>query len=406
MVPPGMVKCTWCGNPVEADGRLPAGRARRRPRRRLLPPRARGAVGDAGRSLGGGRAARAERDRHHPDMRSLRRRAGGGAPASWCAIAASTASPTGSAAWTTCWSGRKRGEGGSKRFVTPLYCRSFSRGAALLPFESLNPAPDHGQIRNRRRLSALRHRRAGGQQERRAPDPRGVAADRGRARGRQRPAHPRRRVDAGAARGPRRERHAGATITRSSLRASNISSTDVDAELASRIRASFLLAGPLLARTGEARIPPPGGDFIGRRRLDPHLDALQALGAQVAPRHARTRCGRRNGLRGCDFFMDEASVMATENTLMAAALDAGHDDDPQRRIRAARAEPRAPAGEHGRAHRRHRLQRAHGARPQAAGRRATWTSRPTTSRSGASWRSQRSPAGRCASRTPSRTTSR
>ena len=66
-----------------------------------------------------------------------------------------------------------------------------------------------------------------------------------------------------------------------SLRASSLSSADVDAELAGRIRASFLLAGPLLARTGEARIPPPGGDFIGRRRLDPHLDALRALGAQV-----------------------------------------------------------------------------------------------------------------------------
>src|SRR4051812_17110276 len=65
------------------------------------------------------------------------------------------------------------------------------------------------------------------------------------------------------------------------LRASSVTSTDVDAELAGRIRASFLLAGPLVARTGEARLPPPGGDFIGRRRLDPHLDALRALGAQI-----------------------------------------------------------------------------------------------------------------------------
>ena len=106
------------------------------------------------------------------------------------------------------------------------------------------------------------------------------------------------------------------------LRASSITSTEVDAELAGRIRASFLLAGPLLARAGEARIPPPGGDFIGRRRLDPHLDALRALGAQVHLDRVYEMWAPQ-GLRGCDFFMDEASVMATENTLMAAALAQG-----------------------------------------------------------------------------------
>src|SRR5205807_2000899 len=56
---------------------------------------------------------------------------------------------------------------------------------------------------------------------------------------------------------------------------------EVDAELSERIRASFLLAGPLLARFGRASMPPPGGDVIGRRRLDPHLDAFRALGATV-----------------------------------------------------------------------------------------------------------------------------
>ena len=60
-----------------------------------------------------------------------------------------------------------------------------------------------------------------------------------------------------------------------------VTEVSVDEELASRIRASFLLAGPLLARFGEARMPPPGGDFIGRRRLDPHLDAFRELGARV-----------------------------------------------------------------------------------------------------------------------------
>src|SRR3954471_13941190 len=89
-----------------------------------------------------------------------------------------------------------------------------------------------------------------------------------------------------------------------------------------RIRASFLIAGPLLARFGRAEIPPPGGDVIGRRRLDPHLDAFRALGATVASNRVyRIEAG--DGLRACDFFMDEPSVMGTENALMAAALTPG-----------------------------------------------------------------------------------
>ena len=94
------------------------------------------------------------------------------------------------------------------------------------------------------------------------------------------------------------------------LKAATISTTEVDAELAGRIRASFLLAGPLLARVREATMPPPGGDFIGRRRLDPHLDALRALGAQVHLDRAYEMWAPQ-GLRPTDFFMDEASVMAT-----------------------------------------------------------------------------------------------
>src|SRR5688572_2972968 len=65
------------------------------------------------------------------------------------------------------------------------------------------------------------------------------------------------------------------------LDASGATKTEVDAGLAERIRASFLTAGPLLARFGAAVMPPPGGDVIGRRRLDPHLDAFRALGAEV-----------------------------------------------------------------------------------------------------------------------------
>jgi UDP-N-acetylglucosamine 1-carboxyvinyltransferase len=106
------------------------------------------------------------------------------------------------------------------------------------------------------------------------------------------------------------------------IRADGIEATDVDRDLSERIRASFLLAGPLLARHGRALMPPPGGDVIGRRRLDPHLDAFKALGATVE--HDRDiLLTAPKGLAPCDFLMDEPSVMATENALMAAALAPG-----------------------------------------------------------------------------------
>jgi UDP-N-acetylglucosamine 1-carboxyvinyltransferase len=106
------------------------------------------------------------------------------------------------------------------------------------------------------------------------------------------------------------------------LRADEVDHTDVDPECADRIRASFLLAGPLLARFGKADMPPPGGDVIGRRRLDPHLDAFRALGAEVRAKRWY-ELSAPDGLHACDFFMDEPSVMATENALMAAALTPG-----------------------------------------------------------------------------------
>jgi len=107
-----------------------------------------------------------------------------------------------------------------------------------------------------------------------------------------------------------------------SLRADAVDHTDVDPEWSERIRASFLLAGPLLARCGEAEMPVPGGDVIGRRRLDPHLDAFRALGASVRVERGY-KIEARSGLRACDFFMDEPSVMATENAIMAAAMTPG-----------------------------------------------------------------------------------
>ncbi|HUO71987.1 MAG TPA: UDP-N-acetylglucosamine 1-carboxyvinyltransferase [Solirubrobacteraceae bacterium] len=108
-----------------------------------------------------------------------------------------------------------------------------------------------------------------------------------------------------------------------SVDSSTVDSQIVDRELSERIRASFLLAGPLLARFGHAYMPPPGGDVIGRRRLDPHLDAFRALGATVKHGLDIELEAPAAGLRNCDFLMDEPSVMATENALMAAALTPG-----------------------------------------------------------------------------------
>jgi UDP-N-acetylglucosamine 1-carboxyvinyltransferase len=108
-----------------------------------------------------------------------------------------------------------------------------------------------------------------------------------------------------------------------SVNAASVDHTEIDRELGERIRASFLLAGPLLARFGRATMPPPGGDVIGRRRLDPHLDAFRALGAVVHHGRDIQIETSRPGLQPCDFLMDEPSVMATENALMAATLTPG-----------------------------------------------------------------------------------
>src|SRR5947209_7261873 len=105
------------------------------------------------------------------------------------------------------------------------------------------------------------------------------------------------------------------------VQAGSLTSHELDAALATRIRASFLLAGPLLARAGRAIVPPPGGDVIGRRRLDPHIHALTELGAEIEL-NGRYEM-RTDGLRGKHVFLDEASVMATENAVMAASLARG-----------------------------------------------------------------------------------
>jgi UDP-N-acetylglucosamine 1-carboxyvinyltransferase len=107
------------------------------------------------------------------------------------------------------------------------------------------------------------------------------------------------------------------------LHAAGVTQVAPDESLSARIRASFLLAGPLLARFGEARMPPPGGDFIGRRRLDPHLDAFRDMGARIEGDREIVVSRPADGLKPCGIFMDEPSVMATENALMAAALTPG-----------------------------------------------------------------------------------
>jgi UDP-N-acetylglucosamine 1-carboxyvinyltransferase len=105
------------------------------------------------------------------------------------------------------------------------------------------------------------------------------------------------------------------------VQAADVVRQGVNPELASRMRASFLLAGPLLARFGRVTMPPPGGDIIGRRRLDPHMHAFAELGAEIEVDGQYDIRAER--LHAAEVFLDEASVMATENAVMAAVLAPG-----------------------------------------------------------------------------------
>ncbi len=108
---------------------------------------------------------------------------------------------------------------------------------------------------------------------------------------------------------------------RVTLQADAIKTTRLDRALCAKVRSAILFAGPLLARCGRASICQPGGDGIGRRRLDTHVNGLRALGATLSRRngfHFRT-----TGLVGRDILLDESSVTATENLLMAAVLAKG-----------------------------------------------------------------------------------
>ncbi|MFO7848691.1 MAG: UDP-N-acetylglucosamine 1-carboxyvinyltransferase [Spirochaetia bacterium] len=105
------------------------------------------------------------------------------------------------------------------------------------------------------------------------------------------------------------------------LQAGDIVSSEIPPEIAKHVRASILFAGPLLARTGKVLLPPPGGDVIGRRRLDTHFLAFTSLGVRVEIDGVFKLTA--NKLVGEDIFLDEASVTATENALMAAAASSG-----------------------------------------------------------------------------------
>jgi UDP-N-acetylglucosamine 1-carboxyvinyltransferase len=105
------------------------------------------------------------------------------------------------------------------------------------------------------------------------------------------------------------------------VQAAGVTKTEADEELSDLLRASFLLGGPLLARFGRAVLYPPGGDSIGRRRLDTHIHAFEQLGASISVGHRFELHADR--LQGKRIFLDEASVMGTENAVMAATFARG-----------------------------------------------------------------------------------
>jgi UDP-N-acetylglucosamine 1-carboxyvinyltransferase len=108
------------------------------------------------------------------------------------------------------------------------------------------------------------------------------------------------------------------------VHASQVRPADLDPDICRKIRASILLAGPMVARTGELQLPPPGGDVIGRRRVDTHILALRSLGAEAKyDRSQKAFTFSATQLSGSNILLDEASVTATENAIMAAVTASG-----------------------------------------------------------------------------------
>ena len=108
------------------------------------------------------------------------------------------------------------------------------------------------------------------------------------------------------------------------IQARQVRPADLDPDRCKQIRASILLAGPMVARSGQFQLPPPGGDVIGRRRVDTHILALRALGAEAEYSRVEHLFNFQGGrLHGANILLDEASVTATENAIMAASLAKG-----------------------------------------------------------------------------------
>lgn len=108
-----------------------------------------------------------------------------------------------------------------------------------------------------------------------------------------------------------------------SIDAQNIKNYELNSALSHKLRGSVLLAAPLLSKFGSVYLPFPGGDKIGRRRLDTHIHAFRELGAEINIKDAGYKITCRGGLKGADILLDEASVTATENAVMAASLADG-----------------------------------------------------------------------------------
>ena len=107
------------------------------------------------------------------------------------------------------------------------------------------------------------------------------------------------------------------------VQAAEVRRADLDPDICRRMRASILLAGPMTVRSGGVSLPPPGGDVIGRRRIDTHILALRALGADVAYKNREFDFSASRRLSGADILLDEASVTATENAIMASVTARG-----------------------------------------------------------------------------------
>ena len=123
----------------------------------------------------------------------------------------------------------------------------------------------------------------------------------------------------------------GSTLT---LHSQGAQRAKLDPDLCRRIRASILLAGPMLSRFGGIDLPPPGGDVIGRRRIDTHFLALEAFGAKVEHNERQFHMQTEGRLQAAEILLDEASVTATENAIMAAVTADGESE-----IRNAASEP-------------------------------------------------------------------